>query len=39
MDTLSRKLIAAFSKKTTELNTRARRFAVRLSRAFEGGLS
>jgi hypothetical protein len=35
MDALNRKLVVAFSKKTTELNTRAKRFAVRLSRAYE----
>ena len=36
MDTLNRKLAVAYSRKITEFNPRAKRFAVRLSRAFEG---
>lgn len=35
MDALNRKLAVAFSRKTIELHPRAKRFAVRLSRAFE----
>lgn len=37
MDALDRKLAVAFSRKTTELNTRAKQFAVRLSRTFTVG--
>ncbi len=32
---MDRPLVVAFGRKTAELNTRARRFAIRLSRAFE----
>lgn len=35
MQSLDRKLSLAFSRKTTELNPRAKRFATRLSRSFE----
>lgn len=35
IDAMNRSLSVAFSKRTAELNTRARRFALRLSRAFE----
>ena len=35
MRELDRPLAVVFDRKTAELNTRARRFAVRLSRAFE----
>ena len=36
MDALDRKLTLAFSKRAAELNPRIRRFAIRLSRAFDG---
>jgi hypothetical protein len=35
VDEMDRKLAVAYGRKTAELNTRARRFALRLSRAYE----